>query len=108
MAYVTVSGNIPNGSPERLNAKDPRLTVMLVEDYVEGPQTGVTTPLEGEYVHRNVVRAVLTGVWGDPVTFADGAYKSSEYSVAVPEGWDVKNMHVVPRQRSATPSWMDW
>lgn len=95
MAYVTVSGNIPNGSPERLNAKDPRLTVMLVEDYVEGPQTGVTTPLEGEYVHRNVVRAVLTGVWGDPVTFADGAYKSSEYSVAVPEGWDVKNMHVV-------------
>ena len=43
------------------------LTVMLVEDYVEGPQTGVTTPLEGEYVHRNVVRAVLTGVWGDPV-----------------------------------------
>ncbi len=92
---VSVSGNIPNGSVSRLNANDPRLTVMITEDGVEGYQKGITVPMEGPYIHNHALRGVISGVWGDPMTFDGGDYTSSEYSITVPAAWNPEKLRIV-------------
>ena len=92
---VTVSGVVPNGSPTRLNALDPRLTVMITEDNIPGTQTGVTVPMEGPYIHNNVLRTVLSDVWGEKVDFENDTYASKEFIFTVPEEWKEENLHVI-------------
>ncbi|MDE5900714.1 MAG: Omp28-related outer membrane protein [Muribaculaceae bacterium] len=103
---VTVSGNVPNGSADRLGAADPRLTIMLIEDGIPGPQEGVTVPMDGPYVHDRVLRRVMTdNVWGDAVQFAaDGSYTSKEYSMVIPEGWNVEKLSLVAFVSDFTPT----
>lgn len=93
---VTVDGHIPNGSADRLSVKDPRLTVMIIEDSIPGPQMGVTVPLSGQYIHDCVLRNVLTDVWGDAVRFSDnGQYESKEYTTVIPADWNTDKLRIV-------------
>lgn len=93
---VKVSGLIPNGSADRLNVSDPRLTIMLTEDGVPGTQAGVSEPLDGPYIHDCALRCVLTdNIWGDPVTFDGANYQSKEYTFEIPADWDADQLRIV-------------
>lgn len=92
---VTVSGTVPNGSPSRLNSTDPRLTVMITEDSIEGFQKGVTVPMDGPYIHNRALRAVMSKVWGEPVVFNGADYTSQEFSMTLPEEWNDRKLHIV-------------
>lgn len=93
---VTVRGHIPNGSADRLKANDPRLTVMLTENGIEGRQGGVTVPMDGPYIHDHVLRDVLTKTWGDALVFDEqGNFESGQYKVVLPAGWNAEKMQVV-------------
>lgn len=92
---VSVSGTVPNGSPSRLNASDPRLTVMITEDSIVGFQKGVVVPNDGTYVHDRALRHVMTGVWGDPVTFDGDSFDSGEYVMTIPAEWNDRRLRIV-------------
>lgn len=92
---ATVSGTVPNGSPSRLNATDPRLTVLVTEDSIEGTQKGVTVPMDGPYIHNRALRAVMSEVWGEPVKFDGANYTSRKFSITVPQQWDDSHLRVV-------------
>ncbi|MDE5958903.1 MAG: Omp28-related outer membrane protein [Muribaculaceae bacterium] len=93
---VSVEGSVPNGSADRLGVDSPRLTIMLTEDGIPGPQVGVTVPMDGPYIHDRVLRHVMTGsVWGDVVEFNGGDYKSKEYTYTIPETWNPENIRIV-------------
>ncbi|MDH6355430.1 hypothetical protein M2132_001772 [Dysgonomonas sp. PH5-45] len=83
---VTVSGE--SRFVSEIN-KDLNLTVYLVEDSIKGTQSGVS----GAYYHNHVVRAVLSGVWGDAVSF-DGDTYSATYSFNIPANMDVNQMSI--------------
>lgn len=92
---VTVNGDIPSGSVERLGADNPCLNIFLTEDSLlsDYPQAGVEDP--AHYYHNNVLRKVLTDVWGDPVTFEGASYKSQEYSCVIPSEWNDRQVNIV-------------
>lgn len=92
---VKASGYVAAGSADRLKATDPRVTVMLTEDGIEGEQKGVTEPMEGPYIHDKALRCVLSDTWGDPVTFNDGAYATKEYTTVIPAEWDDSKINIV-------------
>lgn len=90
---LTVSGEVPAGTPDRLKATDVRLNVFLTEDSIEGKQLGAPDPYH--YWHNSSVRKVLTDTWGDAVSFNEGAFQSETYSFQVPDTWRPEQMHVV-------------
>ena len=70
-----------------------RLTVMLLEDNLSGPQTGAATwyasqinPIDGTYTHNHLLRKVLTSTYnGDAVTTTtSGTTVNKSYSFTVP------------------------
>ena len=92
---ATVSGTVPNGSSSRLGATDPRLTVMVTEDSIEGTQKGVTVPMEGPYIHNRALRAVMSDVWGESVKFDGADYASREFSITIPKEWNDSHLRLV-------------
>ena len=64
---------------------DPRLTLMLLQDNILGPQSGGL--LGDEYPHRHMLRAVLTeDAFGDRLDVKEaGEYFSKEYRYTLPE-----------------------
>jgi len=95
-ANITVYGKVPAGDLSRLGADDVRLNIFVTEDSVMSykPQAGAS---EGKnYVHNNVLRDVLTEIWGDAVTFnSDGSYISNTYSFTIPENSCAEQMHII-------------
>ena len=90
---VTVSGNVPAGTPERLKASDLRLNIYLVEDSIYGKQEGA--PDTQHYCHNSNVRQVLTGSWGKSISFDDATYTSDAYTFDIPATWKPEHMHIV-------------
>lgn len=93
---VEVSGGIPSKDLSKLSGDDIRLNVYLVEDSLRGMQIGLFDRVYEDYHHDNVLRQVLTDVWGDAVAFdAEGNYASAPYAFTLPEGWQPENMRIV-------------
>lgn len=67
------------------------MTVLLVEDRVEGGQMGTN---KYPYYHNGVIRANLSAIWGDLVEW-NGDHYEMHYTAGLEEGWDKDNMRVV-------------
>lgn len=84
-----------DGKKSAVTPGDPKLklTVFLTEDGLVGYQSGSS---EGNnYVHDHVLRAVVTDVSGDAISFdADNGYEA-KYTATIDEAWIAKNMKVV-------------
>lgn len=88
---LSVYGDMPSEDESRLKGNNVCLNVFLVEDSIPGIQSGAA----GTYIHDHVIRKVLTGVWGDGITFTNGKYHSKDYTFTLPEDWKEKHMRVV-------------
>ncbi len=66
------------------------------DDYKDSPFFN-EPPLIEDYVHDHVVRASLTGAWGDKLegSFFAGASVSAEHSFDIPEDMNIDNMSVI-------------
>lgn len=84
---LTVSGKTLGGD---LPGENIRLNVFLTEDGLIANQAGGGF----EYVHNHVMRANLSAIWGDPVTFTDGQYTKT-YTKPLNSKWEAKNMRVI-------------
>lgn len=73
---------------------DPRLTVMLLQDNILGPQSG--GELGDEYPHRHMLRDGLTeNAFGDPMGVnGEGQYFTKTFTYTVPA--DINEVTVVP------------
>ena len=61
-----------------------KLTVVLAENNIQGPQSG--GGMGSEYMHQHVVRDFLTPTWGDEITTCNkGDFFSKQYIYTVPE-----------------------
>lgn len=101
-----VHTEIENLEPSSLNDEDLGIVVYLIEDSLVAPQN-VNSTYTPDYVHRDIMRATLTGQpWGRDVT--DGNLKNGkyylDYSYSVPnqlapEGqtttYNASNMHLL-------------
>lgn len=83
---VKVSGHVLKD----LGGEDIRLNVFLTEDNLIGSQSGGGS----KYQHNHVIRAVLTGVWGEAVTFEDGKY-SATYTYTLKSAWKPGNVKAI-------------
>ena len=82
--------------PDQTLAGEYRLTVLITQDSIIDPQlNGVT--LVQNYVHRHVVRDVVSAPSGDPILEAlePGVLVNKTYNVVLPDTWDVKHCSVV-------------
>lgn len=92
-AQGTLSAKITGhaGTKEMPQQTDLRLTAWLVEDSIHSTQqVGYA-----DYVQNGVIRALLSNdAWGDPLDISAYDFEK-DYSIAIQDGWNVKNMRVV-------------
>jgi len=81
---------------ELITAEDVRLTVLVTENNIVGPQT---TPQgqNNDYVHKHVFRKAVTAFDGDPIneSLTSGAVINRNLSIQLEEHWVPENCHVV-------------
>lgn len=82
--------NVNGGMLVREKASNPCLFVFLTEDSV---LTTTQSGASGDYYHRHVARRSLTPAWGEQVDLKNGY--SENFSVDIPEEWNMKNVSVV-------------
>lgn len=84
-----------------------RYLVFLVEDGIVADQTG-----DPDYVHNNVVRAVLTGATGDKINdnlpLTVGVEAKATESVVLSKDWNPANMRVVVASMTSDNGGYDW
>lgn len=95
---ITVDGNIA----ENVMPKDEPLylTVYLMEKNVESADQlfwddNNKSDYAGTYVHKNLVREILTEYWGDKLDVASGDYSKVFTTFTYPEEWKTKNLYAV-------------
>lgn len=73
-----------------------RLAAYVIEDKVKGEQAQADGTVDKDYVHRHVVRQMLSAsVKGDDMgRIAAGSEKTSSYSFAADKGWNIDNVSV--------------
>lgn len=85
-----------NLSPEQTLEGENRLTVLITQDSIIDTQidNGVT---QTDYVHRHVLRDVVTRPDGDPLTepLTAGGLVIRNYAVTIPEDWEDRHLSVV-------------
>ena len=99
---VTVEAYYTGNSPVTTN----KLNVALMQNNVEGPQTGGSTynpsailP-NGNYNHQHMLRHLLTGQWGDDITnTTSGSFFTNTYTYTIPNdlngiAYDLFNLEV--------------
>lgn len=97
---VTVSGKAVNDF-DKLVGDDAALTVCLTEDGVASqqykyPLTGGNGSYVNNYVHNNVLRAVMSeNPYGETPEWTDATHYSKTYTVTLDESWNADNMNVV-------------
>lgn len=72
---------------------DAVLTVYLTEDGLVSKQYNQGLWI-AEYTHNNVLRSIVSAALGDAVNWTGENFENS-YDVAVGDGWNIDNMHVV-------------
>lgn len=79
---VSVSGNFTSD----MTFASPRLSVYIMEDGIQGSQSGAN----GTYTHNHVLRGCITDVWGDASAITStnaGSTFSKTYTFQVPATW---------------------
>ena len=73
-----------------------RLVAYVLEDKVRGEQTMGTGSVNRNYIHRHVVRKMLSpNVRGESLgDVSAGSEKAKEYEFTIDEGWDIANLSV--------------
>jgi len=98
---VTVEAFYTGSSPVNIN----KLNVALIQNNVEGPQTGASynpTAIlpNGNYNHQHMLRHMLTGQWGDDITnTSTGSFFTNTYTYTIPNdlngvAFDLFNLEV--------------
>ena len=98
---VTVEAYYTGSSPVNTN----KLNVALMQNNVEGPQTGASynpTAIlpNGNYNHQHMLRHMLTGQWGDDITnTSTGSFFTNTYTYTIPNdlngvAFDLFNLEV--------------
>tara|TARA_X000000950_G_scaffold93495_1_gene117730 strand:+ start:5815 stop:7839 length:2025 start_codon:yes stop_codon:yes gene_type:complete len=98
---VTVEAYYTGSSPVNTN----KLNVALIQNNVEGPQTGASynpTAIlpNGNYNHQHMLRHMLTGQWGDDITnTSTGSFFTNTYTYTIPNdlngvAFDLFNLEV--------------
>lgn len=78
-------------SSAQLNAS---YQLWITEDDIIGFQIDGSNRLQ-DYVHNNVFRACVNGLWGEPVAVLPNVFSSLSNSVAIDESWNPENLNVV-------------
>jgi len=73
---------------------DVNLTVMLAEDSVKMPQYDGFGGFIENYQHMNVLRRVLTPVWGEPVAWTNRQFTTT-FTIDMSDGYNYCNMKAV-------------
>lgn len=84
---VTVSGESMN---TEITEFIPNLNIFLTENDLTGKQAGAPA----NYVHNHVIRATMTGYWGENITFNERSY-SQTHTITIKNGWKAENMDIV-------------
>ncbi len=98
---VGVTSNLPSSF---------RYLIILVEDEIDSASHGAEYKQNGEeYVHQNVVRAVLTNVIGDKLNGGDpltvGVEAKASKSITLDSGWNPNNMRVIAVAVTSEDNW---
>lgn len=94
---LTVSGEFTN----LVNIEHPSVSLYLTEDSIVMAQqeyTGSGTITNQNYIHNHVLRACITGVWGDTTVItstAAGSTFSHTYTYTLPSNFNAEHCHVV-------------
>lgn len=82
--------------PDQSLNEEFRLTVLITQDSIVDPQLFGAT-LIPNYIHRHVVRDVVSAPSGDPITekFEPGQLISKSFNVVLPDTWEAKHCSVV-------------
>ncbi len=96
--YDPVTRNLKiqlNATPESTLDGDNRITIMITQDSIVDVQQ-VNLVKVNNYVHRHVLRDVVTRVDGDPIgALAGGEVYTYDYEVNLSADWVAKDCHVV-------------
>jgi len=72
------------------------LHLLITESGIIGYQQDYTNGAQPNYVHKHVLRAYVSPLWGDEVMDnTAGHLEQRNYSFNVPSDWDINNSHVV-------------
>jgi hypothetical protein len=73
-----------------------RISVYLIENDISGFQADFVNGAQPSYNHRNVLRAAITGVWGDEVFVGTmGHNETRQYTFNVPLNFNINNCSVI-------------
>lgn len=73
-----------------------RLNVVITENGVVGYQSGDAQGSQGNYTHNHIMRAMVTGQWGQTITHeGPGTLVENEFTYTLPEEWVAENCDVV-------------
>ncbi|MCQ2285378.1 MAG: choice-of-anchor J domain-containing protein [Bacteroidales bacterium] len=89
---ITISGEVLNAFKD--NANDLRLSLYLKEDNLKTTPGQAGSNLGTNYVHNNVMRANISGVWGDAniITNTAGSTYTKTYTFTIPENYVENNL----------------
>lgn len=89
-----------------------RYLVVLVEDGITGYEQMTNAQSDKEYVHDNVVRAVLTSAHGDKLNdnlpLSVGVEAKATKTVTIEKGWNVDDMRVIVAAMSSDDDGYTW
>ncbi len=82
--------------PDQAISGEHRLTVLITQDSIVGPQINGNTFIP-DYIHRHVVRDVVSAPSGDPIfePLVAGSLVNKTFSVTLPAEYDVQHCSVV-------------
>lgn len=70
------------------------LQVWVLESGIKSFQIGPKGPMI-DYEHNHVLRAVVNGINGEPLTLQDNVYSNKKYSYGVLDKWNTANLAIV-------------
>ena len=94
-----ISADVEMYFTEDVPAEDARLSLLLTESEVIGPQSGGN--MDDEYIHRHMLRDYITPLWGDAIEqTAEGSLVKVHYEYTLPDDYngvvpDAENMTLV-------------
>lgn len=86
---IVISAKVLSG--ENLDAK---LQLWVTEDDIVGFQIDGSERLN-DYVHNNVFRACVNGLWGQDVSLTQNVYADFSDSINIASDWNINNLYIV-------------
>ncbi|MDO8368319.1 MAG: Omp28 family outer membrane lipoprotein [Saprospiraceae bacterium] len=82
--------------PDQMLSGEHRLTVLITQDSIVDPQLNGSTLIQN-YIHRHVVRDVVSAPSGDPIAepLEAGVLVNKTFNITLPQAWEAKHCSVV-------------